>query len=205
MKAPIVDLQNKKVGDASLNKEVFGIEVRPDIMQRVVTWQLAKRRAGTHKTRTVSEIRGTTAKPFRQKGTGRARQGTRRATQMRGGAVPFGPKPRDHGFKLQKKVRALGLKSALSDKAAGKNLLVLDPGKLDAKTRAMAVFVNAVGTKKVLIIADDASLAGLRKISGNLPGVQAIHADGANVYDILRHQTLCVTNDALKKLEERLQ
>lgn len=206
MKAPIVDLANAAKGEASLKKEIFGIEVRPDIMQRVVLWQLAKRRAGTHSTKSRGEVSGSTIKMFKQKGTGRARQGSKRVTQMRGGGIPFGPNPRDYSFKLPKKVRALGLRSALSEKASGKQLLVLEPGKVkDVKTSAMAAFFAACEAKSLLIIADEQNLPVLQQMCGNLPRVQTLHADGANVYDILRHQKLCVTSEALKKLEQRLQ
>lgn len=206
MKAPIVDMEYAPKGEAKLDKAIFGIEVRPDIMQRVVHWQLAKRRAGTHSTLSRGEVRGTTAKPFRQKGTGRARQGSRKVTQMRGGGVPFGPRPRSYEYKLQKKVRALGLKSALSDKVANKQFVVLEtPKKLDAKTRTMAAFVKQSSAHSLLIIADEQDYATLSKMTGNLPRVQTLAADGANVYDIVRHQKVCITNDALKKLEQRLQ
>src|SRR5438874_12180128 len=118
MRATVRTLDNQEVGDIELSEEVFGLPVRPDILARVVDWQLAKRRAGTHKTKGISEISGTTKKPYRQKGTGRARQGSLRSPQFRGGARIFGPVVRDHGYDLPKKVRKLGLKTALSTKQA---------------------------------------------------------------------------------------
>ena len=130
MKAKVIDLSGKAAGDVDLNDAVFGVEVRTDILARVVNWQLAKRRAGSASTKGVSDISGTTAKPFKQKGTGRARQGSSRSPQMRGGAVAFGPKPRDYGYTLPKKVRRLGLKSALSAKQAEGNLVILKDASL---------------------------------------------------------------------------
>src|SRR6202167_2945312 len=153
MKLKVHDLDNKEVGDIDLADEVFGLPVRGDILARVVNWQLAKRRAGTHKTKGISDISGTTAKPYRQKGTGRARQGSRRSPQFRGGAVIFGPVVRSHEFGLQKKVRKLGLKTALSAKQAEGKLVVIDTAKLDEpKTKALRQRFEAFGWGSVLII-----------------------------------------------------
>src|SRR3990170_8228745 len=136
MKCSVTNLDNKKVGDIDLDEAVFGLPLRPDILARMVNWQLAKRRAGTHKTKGISDISGTTRKPYRQKGTGRARQGSLRSPQFRGGAVIFGPVVRSHEFDLQKKVRKLGLKTALSAKQAEGKLMVIDAARLDeAKTK----------------------------------------------------------------------
>ena len=138
MKLTVRNLDNQEVGDIELSDEVFGLPVRRDILARVVNWQLAKRRAGTHKTKGVSEISGTTKKPYKQKGTGRARQGSLRSPQFRGGAVIFGPVVRSHEFDLQKKVRKLGLKTALSAKQAEGKLIVIDEAKVgEAKTKAL--------------------------------------------------------------------
>src|SRR5437660_5446129 len=131
MKLTVRNLDNQEVGDIELSEAVFGLPVRRDILARVVNWQLSKRRAGTHKTKGVSDISGTTKKPYRQKGTGRARQGSLRSPQFRGGAVIFGPVVRSHEFGLQKKVRRLGLKTALSAKQAAGKLVVVDEGRLD--------------------------------------------------------------------------
>src|SRR5580698_1295500 len=139
MKLKVHSLDNQEVGDIDLADEVFGLPVRGDILARVVNWQLAKRRAGTHKTKGISDISGTTKKPYKQKGTGRARQGSLRSPQFRGGAVIFGPVVRSHEFGLQKKVRKLGLKTALSVKQAEGKLVVLDKALIDApKTGALA-------------------------------------------------------------------
>src|SRR5579883_1383278 len=138
MKLAIRDLDNQEVGQIDLADEIFGLPVRRDILARMVNWQLAKRRAGTHKTKGISDISGTTKKPYKQKGTGRARQGSLRSPQFRGGAVIFGPVVRSHEFGLQKKVRRLGLKSALSAKQAEGKLVVIDEAQVkDAKTKAL--------------------------------------------------------------------
>src|SRR5437762_3935017 len=146
MKLTVRNLDNQEVGDIDLAEEVFGLPIRPDILARVVNWQLAKRRAGTHKTKGISEIQGTTKKPYKQKGTGRARAGSLRSPQFRGGAVIFGPVVRDHGFDLQKKVRRLGLKSALSAKQAEGKLVVIDEAQVkDAKTKGLGAQFKKLG------------------------------------------------------------
>src|SRR5580765_3864557 len=154
MKLTVHNLDNQEVGDIELADAVFGLPVRRDILARVVNWQLAKRRAGTHKAKGISDISGTTKKPYKQKGTGRARQGSLRSPQFRGGAVIFGPVVRDHGFDLQKKVRRLGLKSALSAKQAEGKLVVIDEAQVKgAKTKALGVQFKKLGWDSVLIIA----------------------------------------------------
>src|SRR5436853_294223 len=146
MKLPVRNLDNQEVGDIELAEEVFGLPVRRDILARLVNWQLAKRRAGTHKTKGVSDISGTTKKPYRQKGTGRARQGSLRSPQFRGGAVIFGPVVRSHAFDLQKKVRRLGLKTALSATQAEGKLIVIDEAQIgDAKTKVLRARPDAMG------------------------------------------------------------
>src|SRR3984957_13524190 len=153
MKLTVHSLDNKEVGDIELADEVFGLPVRGDILARVVNWQLAKRRAGTHKAKGISDISGTTAKPYKQKGTGRARQGSRRSPQFRGGAVIFGPVVRSHEFSLQKKVRKLGLKTALSAKQREGKLIVIDAARVDeAKTKALRMRFETLGWDSVLII-----------------------------------------------------
>ena len=139
MKTQVVSLDAKKVGEIELNEEVFGLEIRSDILDRVVQWQLSKRRAGTHSARTISQVSGTTKKPYAQKGTGNARQGSLRSPQFRGGAIVFGPVPRDHGYDMPKKVRQLALKTALSSKAKEGKLIILDMAKADShKTKTLA-------------------------------------------------------------------
>ena len=206
MKLTVRDLDNQEVGDIELADEVFGLPVRRDILARVVNWQLAKRRAGTHKVKGVSEISGTTKKPYKQKGTGRARQGSLRSPQFRGGAVIFGPVVRSHEFDLQKKVRRLGLKTALSAKQAEGKLVVLDSAKVKgAKTGALAKSFAKLGFASALII-DGATLdESFARAARNLPGIDVLPQQGANVYDIMRRDTLVLTRDAVQALEARLK
>jgi large subunit ribosomal protein L4 len=206
MKLKVHDLDNKEVGDIDLADEVFGLPVRGDILARVVNWQLAKRRAGTHKTKGISDISGTTKKPYKQKGTGRARQGSLRSPQFRGGAVIFGPVVRSHEFGLQKKVRKLGLKTALSAKQAEGKLVVIDSATVkEPKTKALRAQLAALGWGSVLIIDGAAVDAGFAKAARNLPLVDLLPSVGANVYDILRRDTLVLTRDAVEQLEARLK
>jgi large subunit ribosomal protein L4 len=205
MRATVRTLDNQEAGDIELAEEVFGLPVRADILARVVSWQLAKRRAGTHKTKGISDISGTTKKPYKQKGTGRARQGSLRSPQFRGGAVIFGPVVRSHEFGLQKKVRRLGLKTALSAKQAEGKLIVIDAARLDgAKTKALRARFDALGWESVLII-DGAVDDGFARAARNLPKVDVLPEKGANVYDILRRDTLVLTRDAVQQLEARLK
>jgi len=205
MKLTVRNLDNQEVGDIELAEEVFGLPVRRDILARIVNWQLAKRRAGTHKTKGISDISGTTKKPYKQKGTGRARQGSLRSPQFRGGAVIFGPVVRSHEFDLQKKVRRLGLKTALSAKQAEGKLVVLEEARLDdAKTKALRVRFDALGWASVLII-DGAVNESFARAARNLPKVDVLPEQGANVYDILRRDTLVLTRAAVQQLEARLK
>jgi len=205
MKLTVRNLDNQEVGDIELAEEVFGLPVRRDILARVVNWQLAKRRAGTHKTKGISDISGTSKKPYKQKGTGRARQGSLRSPQFRGGAVIFGPVVRSHEFDLQKKVRRLGLKTALSAKQAEGKLVVVDEARLDeAKTKALRARFDALGWASVLII-DGAVNESFARAARNLPKVDVLPEQGANVYDILRRDTLVLTRAAVQQLEARLR
>jgi large subunit ribosomal protein L4 len=205
MRAAVRTLDNQEVGDIELAEEVFGLPVRRDILARVVNWQLAKRRAGTHKTKGISDISGTTKKPYKQKGTGRARQGSLRSPQFRGGAVIFGPVVRSHEFGLQKKVRRLGLKTALSAKQAEGKLIVIDSARIEeSKTKALRARFDALGWDSVLII-DGALDDGFARAARNLPKVDVLPEKGANVYDILRRDTLVLTRDAVQQLEARLK
>jgi 50S ribosomal protein L4, bacterial/organelle len=205
MKTSIISLDNKSVGEIDLADEVFGVPVRTDLLHRMVSYQLAKRRAGTHKTKTISEISGTTKKPFNQKGGGRARQGSLRSAQFRGGSTIFGPVVRSHAFDLPKKVRTLALKVALSAKAADGKLVVLDQAKLAApKTKDLATRFKALGWGSVLVI-DGALDDNFALASRNIPFVDVLPSVGANVYDILRRDTLVLTRDAVAALEARLK
>ncbi|MBR0670338.1 50S ribosomal protein L4 [Neoroseomonas soli] len=205
MQISVITLDNAPAGEIELPVEVFGAAPRADIMARVVHWQLAKRRAGTHKTKGMGEVSGTTKKPYRQKGTGNARQGSLRAPQYRKGGVVHGPVVRDHGYSLNKKVRRLGLISALSQKAAEGKLVVLDTAALaaDAKTGQVAAKLKALGWKSALVV-DAAADENFARVVRNLPKVQVLPTIGANVYDILNHDVLAVTRAGVEALKERL-
>ena len=206
MKAEIRNLDNEAVGEIELADEVFGVAVRKDILARVINWQLAKRRAGTHKTKGIGDISGTTKKPYRQKGTGRARQGSLRSPQFRKGAVIFGPVVRSHEFDLQKKVRKLGLKCALAAKAAEGKLVVLDAASTaEPKTKALAERFRKLGWESVLIIDGPQLDENFVRASRNIPKVDLLPQQGANVYDILRRDTLVLTRAAVEHLEARLK
>jgi large subunit ribosomal protein L4 len=206
MKLTVRNLDNEEIGDIDLADEVFGLPIRRDILARVVNWQLAKRRAGTHKTKGISEIRGTTKKPYKQKGTGRARQGSLRSPQFRGGARIFGPVVRSHAFDLQKKVRRLGLKIALSAKQDEGKLVVIDAAHIsEAKTKALRVRLAALGWDSVLIIDGSVIEENFARATRNLPRVDVMPQQGANVYDILRRDTLVLTREAVRQLEARLK
>jgi large subunit ribosomal protein L4 len=206
MKCPVTTLDNKKAGEIELDDAIFGLEPRKDILARVVNWQLAKRRAGTHKVKTRGEVSGSTRKLFRQKGTGNARMGSARTTQRRGGGTVFGPEVRDHGHDLNKKLRRLGLKSALSAKAAEGKLIVVDEVAVKApKTGELAKKFAALGWSSVLIIDGAQVDGGFAKAVRNLPLVDVLPQQGANVYDILRRDTLVLTKGAVEALEARLK
>lgn len=206
MKTNVISLDNKAVGEIELADEVFGVAVRTDLLHRMVSYQLSKRRAGTHKTKGISEISGTTKKPFAQKGGGRARQGSLRSPQFRGGATIFGPVVRSHAFDMPKKVRSLALKTALSAKAAEGKLIVLDQAKLSApKTKDLATRLKALGWGSVLVIDGPALDDNFALASRNIPFVDVLPSVGANVYDILRRDTLVLTKDAVAALEARLK
>ncbi len=205
MQCDIISLDNERAGEIELADGIFGAAVRPDIMQRVVRWQLAGRRAGTHKIKTRGEITATGAKAYRQKGTGRARHGSRKSGIFVGGGRAFGPLPRDHGFGLPKKVRRLGLKSALSAKQADGKLVVIDSAALDEpKTSALAKRLSALGWGRALIIDGSEVDGNFSRAAANIPGVDVLPSQGANVYDILRADTLVLTKAAVEALEARL-
>jgi large subunit ribosomal protein L4 len=206
MKCPVTTLENKSAGDLDLDDAVFGLPVRKDILARMVNYQLAKRRQGTHKTKTRGEVRGSTRKLFRQKGTGRARAGNIRVAQRRGGGVVFGPQPRDHAIELPKKVRRLALKTALSSKAADGKLVVLDAARLESgKTKDLATRLKTLGWGTALVIDGSEVDRMFSRAARNIPGVDVLPEKGANVYDILRRDTLVLTKDAVQLLEARLK
>jgi len=206
MNCDVISLANKKVGTIDLDPSIFAVDVRKDIMARMVSWQLAKRRAGTHKVKSRGEIRGTTAKPFNQKGTGRARQGSKKVPQLRGGGVAMGPVVRSHMTKLPKKVRCLALKSALSSKLAEGKLIVIDEAKLaKAKTSDLSKKLEKLAWGRVLVIDGAEVERNFLKASSNLYNIDVLPSVGANVYDILKRDTLVLTKDAVEKLVERLK
>jgi large subunit ribosomal protein L4 len=204
MQIEVKTLDNEVAGMAELPDALFAAEPRVDILARVIHWQLAKRRAGTHKAKGMGEVSGTTKKPYRQKGTGNARQGSLRAPQFRTGGVVHGPVVRDHGYDLPKKVRRLGLISALSQKAAEGKVMVLDQAASAAgKTADIRRKLEALGITSAFVV-DRAVDPLFQRASRNLPGVVVVPAMGANVYDIIRHDVLVVTRAGVEGLVERL-
>jgi len=205
IKLKAINLDNKAAGDVSLNDAVFGVDVRKDLLSRMVNWQLARRRAGNRKTKTIGEVRGTTAKPWKQKGLGRARAGSLRAPQFRGGATVFGPVVRSHATDLPKKVRKLALKTALSAKASEGKLVILEAASAkQAKTKDLVKKIDKLGWNSALIIDGPELDENFARAARNIPGIDVLPQQGANVYDILRRDTLVLTKDAVKALEARL-
>lgn len=206
MKLDVINFDNKVVGNVELDDAIFGAEVRSDLIFRVINWQLAKRRQGTHAVKTRGTVKHTTKKPFKQKGTGSARQGMRSVSQMRGGGVVFGPVVRDHSHKLQKKVRVKGLISALSAKAAeGKLVVVEDLEMKSAKTKDLQSKVKALGWNKALVIDGATTSESFMRAANNIVGLDVLLAQGANVYDIMRKDELVLTKAGIEKLMERLK
>ena len=203
MQIEVTTLDNGKAGTAELPDEIFAVAPRADLMARVVHWQLSKRRAGTHKVKGMGEVSGTTKKPYRQKGTGNARQGSLRSPQYRTGGVVHGPVVRDHGYDLPKKVRRLGLISALSQKQAEGKLVVLDTAAASGKTKTLAAQVKALGWQSALIV-DGTVDQNFLLASRNIRGVDVLPTVGANVYDILRHDVLAITTAGIEALKARL-
>jgi large subunit ribosomal protein L4 len=200
----VFNTDNKKVGEVELNDALFGLEVKKHILHDVVKMQLANRRAGTACTKTRTEVRGGGAKPYRQKGTGRARAGTNNSPLWRGGGVIFGPKPRDYSYKLPKKVRKLGVRMALSARFSENNMIVLDGFELaDIKSKQFAEVMKKLDIENGLIVIPEKN-ENLEKSSRNVRGYKVIPADGLNVYDILLHRSLVVLQPCLGQLEERL-
>jgi large subunit ribosomal protein L4 len=205
MKVAVKSLDNKKVGDIDLPEAIFGLKPRADLLHRMVNWQLAKRRSGNHKTKQIGEISGTGKKPWSQKGTGNARQGSLRSPQFRKGAVIFGPVVRDHGHELPRAVRKLALKTALSAKAAEGKIVVLDEAKAKShKTKDMAKALSTLGLASALII-DGTPDVNFTRAVRNIKHIDVLPEKGINVYDILRRDTLVLTKEAVAQLEARLK
>jgi large subunit ribosomal protein L4 len=207
MKIDVVTLKGAKAGALDLPDDIFGIQaIRTDLLQRCVAWQLAKRRAGTHKVQVRNEVSRTGKKMYRQKGTGGARHGSRRAAQFVGGARAFGPVVRSHAFDLPKKVRALALRHALSSKAGTGALVVLDAASpAEAKTAALRADLNQLGLSNALIIAGATVDANLAMAARNIPNVDVLPNAGLNVYDVLRRDRLVLTREAVEAITARLQ
>jgi len=203
MRIDITTLDRATTGSTELPDELFAVKPRADILARVVHWQLAKRRSGNHKIKGMGEVSGTTKKPYRQKGTGNARQGSLRAPQFRTGGVVHGPVVRSHEYSLNKKVRRLGLICALSRKAEEGKLVVLDSAAHAPKTADLAKKLKALGWTSALII-DSAVDDGFLKASRNLHKIDALPVVGANVYDILNHGVLAITVAGVEGLKARL-
>jgi len=200
----VYNTDNQKVGEVDLNDALFGLEVKKHILHDVVKMQLANRRAGTACTKTRTEVRGGGAKPYRQKGTGRARAGARRSPLWRGGGVIFGPKPRDYNYKLPKKVRRLGVRMALSARFSENNMLVLENFDLaDIKSKKFVEVMQKLNIENGLIVIP-AKNENLEKSSRNVQGYKVIQAEGLNVYDILLHRNLVLLQPCLDQLEKRL-
>ena len=206
MKADVIKLDAQKAGSVELSDEIFGLEPRSDILQRMVRYQLAKRQQGTHKVKTRSETSYSTKKIYRQKGTGGARHGDKNAPIFRHGGVYKGPTPRSHAHDLTKKFRKLGLKHALSAKVAAGELVILDIAELaEAKTKALAKAIKDLGWKSTLVIDGAEVNANFALAARNIDSVDVLPSAGANVYDILRRDTLVLTKAGLEALEARLK
>jgi large subunit ribosomal protein L4 len=206
MKATVTTLDAGNAGDIDLKDEIFGLEVRQDLIHRMVRYQQLKRRAGTHATKDRSEINVTGKKMYKQKGSGGARHGDKSVPQWRGGGKAFGPKPRDHAIGLPKKVRALALKHALSAKAKAGEIIVLDQAhSADGKTAAMKVRFAKMGLKSALFIDGAVIQDEFRRAARNIPHIDVLPIQGINVYDILRREKLVLTKAAVAALEARFK
>ncbi|XP_048135071.1 50S ribosomal protein L4 isoform X2 [Rhodamnia argentea] len=203
---PVTNFLGEDKGLMVLAGDVFDVPIRKDIVHRVVRWQLAKRQQGTHSTKTISEVSGTGRKPWRQKGTGRARHGSMRGPQFRGGATMHGPKPRSHAFRLNKKVRRLGLKIALSARAGEGKLLVFDDMEIPThKTKNIVNYVEQMeNTKKVLLVDGGPINEKLKLATQNLHYANVLPSIGLNVYSILLHDTLVMSRDAVNRIVDRM-
>ena len=205
MKLDVIKLDGAKAGSVDLDDAIFGIdEIRGDILQRVVTWQLAKRRSGNHKIQVRNEVSRTGKKMYKQKGTGGARHGSRRAAQFVGGAKAHGPVVRSHEFGLNKKIRAMALRHALSSKAKSGSLVVLDVAELsDPKTAGLRATLDKMGLKNALIIAGPEVNANFKLAARNIPNIDVLPNAGLNVYDVLRRGTLVLTKSAIEGISAR--
>lgn len=205
MKIDVIKLDGKKAGSVDLDDALFGLEPRADILHRVVRWQRARAQAGTHKVKTRSETSYSTKKIYRQKGTGGARHGDRNAPIFRHGGVYKGPTPRSHAHDLTKKFRKLGLAHALSAKAKAGELVILDAAEAEGKTGVLARQVKSLGWKRALVIDGAEVNEGFARAARNIEGLDILPSMGANVYDILKRDTLVLTKAGVEALEARLK
>jgi large subunit ribosomal protein L4 len=202
-KVALYNISGEQIDDIELNDNVFGVEVNQHVLYEVVKNQLANKRQGTQSVKTRAEVRGGGRKPWRQKGTGRARQGSIRAPHFVGGGVSFAPKPRDYSYSVPKKVRRLAMKSALSSKVLDNELFVIDEIKIDApKTKEIANILKNLNSSKKALIVMDRKDENIIKSARNIKGVQTALVNTINVYDILKYDAFIITKDAVKKVEE---
>ena len=204
LKIKSLSLENKPGKDLTLNEKIFGLLPREDIIARVVRWQLSKKRLGNHSVKTRSDIKMTTAKMYKQKGTGKARHGSGAVSQFRGGGMAHGPVVHSHSHRLNKKVRKLGLKTALSDKFKLGKLVILDSLKCDGKTSSLKKNFDKLGVDNALIISGEKIDENFIKASSNIKNLDILSYQGINVYDIIKKDNLIIVDDALKLIEERL-
>jgi large subunit ribosomal protein L4 len=206
MDLKVTTLDGQEAGSVTLNKDIFGLEPRNDLIQRMVVYQLAKRRAGTHAVKNRADINRTGKKSVAQKGSGGARHGSMRANLFRGGGRSFGPHPRDHAIELPKKVRALALRHALSAKAKDGGIIVVDALTIqEAKTKALSAQFEKLGLANALIIGGDKIDESFGRAARNIPNIDVLPVQGINVYDILRRQKLVLTKAAVEALEARFK
>ena len=206
MKQEIKSLENKVVKEIDLDKKIFGVEIKNEIIHRMIRYQLAKKRSGNHKTKGISEISGTTRKPFKQKGTGSARQGSRRSPQMRGGAVIFGPQVRSHAHKLPKKIRSLALKMVLSNKLKEGKLKVISDFKINKpKTSFLSSKLAKMEIDSALFIDGKDLEKNFKCAVKNIPKTDFLPVSGLNVYDIIRRNFLIISEKALLGINERFK
>jgi len=206
MKLALQSFDGKATGDITLDKDIFGLPIREDILNSMVKYQLAKRRQGSHKTKTRAEVSATGKKAFAQKGTGNARASTLDTPRHRGGGTAHGPVVRDHSITLNKKVRALAMKTALSSKAANKQLIVVKDAVMKThKTKPMVDALAKMNVKNAVIVTGKEIDANFDRATNNIPCIDVLSIDGANVYDILRRDNLVLTEEAVKALTEKLK
>lgn len=206
MKVAVKTLENKDAGEITLDKSVFGVEVRPDVIHQMVVYQLDKRRGGTRKVKERSEVSGTGKKPHPQKGTGRARAGDKKRNIDRGGGVAHGPRVRSHATDLPRRVRQNAMKAALSAKVQEGKLIILDEAKAkDHKTKTMAAAIAKFGFKSALIVSGKEVDANFARGCANIPLIDVLPSQGANVYDIMRRDVLIMTKEAVSDLTDRLK